>query len=54
MFFYVGYPIFYAELIFVATIIKYVEFLSNLFGFTCFLKVFYNALGLCVVCRGFV
>ena len=45
---------FCAEPIFVATLVKYFWFLSNIFGFPCFLKVSYSVSGLSIVCRGFV
>ena len=57
----IGYLIFYVRLVFVATLVKYFRFMSNIFGlcliFYVFVKFFgalYNLLGLCIVRRGFV
>ena len=46
--------ILYAELILVATLVKYFEGLSNIFGFCLIFRGLVKSVGLCKVCWGFV
>ena len=52
--FYIGYFIFYVELLLFAVVVKYFGSCPILLGLVCFLKVLYSALGLSIVCWGFV
>ena len=61
MFFHIGYLIFYVKSIFVATLVKHLVYLfdlfgcmSNIYGFCLILCVCIIFSGLCIICRGFV